>query len=134
MRVTRNSLPEQSVRGDTMNTTIATMLGLLATLAASPAMAQVQAGGEATTDTSAPGDDIIVTATRDTDSPLLEQAGSATSLNESVFRFSGSTRRTDVLRTVPGVTVLDLGNRSTIIVRGIATAPDGDPNGSAVQN
>ncbi|WP_375288395.1 TonB-dependent receptor [Sphingomonas sp.] len=116
---------------------ISSMLGLLATVAASPALAQESAPqqpGEATAETSAPGNDIVVTATRDTDSPLLEQAGAATSLNESVYRFSGSTRRADVLRTVPGVTVLDLGNRSTIVVRGLATAPDGDPNGSAVQN
>lgn len=110
-------------------------LALLATTGAVPIGAQVQEDTAATTaDTAPPGDEIVVTGTRANRSPLLDEPVAATSLNESVYRFSASTRRADVLRTVPGVTVLDLGNRSTIVVRGLATAPDGDPNGSAVQN
>lgn len=80
------------------------------------------------------GEDIIVTGTRVTDGPLQDEAVAGTSLQESVFRFSGSTKRIDVLRSVPGLTVLELGGRSTIVIRGMAIAPDSDPNGSAVQS
>lgn len=75
---------------------------------------------------------ITVTGYRLLDTPLQREAVSASSLEENVFRNAASTARIDVLRTVPGLTVLDLGGRSTIVIRGTSTAPDGDPNGAAV--
>ncbi|HEY6817484.1 MAG TPA: TonB-dependent receptor plug domain-containing protein [Croceibacterium sp.] len=105
-------------------------------LAAQPAHAQGEppepaAQPSAETD-AAPADEpqIVVTGYRRLDTPLQDEAVAASSLDEDVFRFSGSTDRIDVLRTVPGVTVLNLGGRSTVVIRGTSTAPDGDPNGA----
>jgi outer membrane receptor protein involved in Fe transport len=76
--------------------------------------------------------EITVTGYRLLDTPLQHEAVSASSLKEDVFRNAASTARIDVLRTVPGLTVLELGGRSTMVIRGTSTAPDGDPNGAAV--
>jgi iron complex outermembrane recepter protein len=56
---------------------------------------------------------------------------SASVIAEDDLREAGSSRRVDSLRKVPGVTVLDLGGFSNIVIRGTSTAPDGDPNGSS---
>ncbi len=107
----------------------------LAALAA--AIASVLAASAAAQDAAEGGDpqaleEITVTGYRLLDTPLQQEAVSASSLKEDVFRNAASTARIDVLRTVPGLTVLDLGGRSTIVIRGTSTAPDGDPNGAAV--
>jgi iron complex outermembrane receptor protein len=100
-------------------------------IAAQPAMAQDEA--DAAGDDAAAGAEtaIVVTGYRLLDTPLQDEAVASSSLDEDVFRYSGSTDRIDVLRTVPGLTVLNLGGRSTVVIRGTSTAPDGDPNGAA---
>lgn len=107
------------------------LAALAVMLASQPAHAQDETA-QAEAGTAEPGAaTIIVTGFRRLDTPLQDEAVASSSLDEDVFRFSGSTDRIDVLRTVPGLTVLNLGGRSTIVIRGTSTAPDGDPNGAA---
>ncbi|MEP1383796.1 MAG: TonB-dependent receptor plug domain-containing protein [Paraglaciecola sp.] len=62
---------------------------------------------------------------------LQDEAVSATSISEDSLRILGSGSRADMLRTVPGLAVMDMGTYTNIVIRGTSTAPDGDPNGSA---
>jgi outer membrane receptor protein involved in Fe transport len=62
---------------------------------------------------------------------LQDQAVSASSIDEKTLRALGSGSRVDILRTIPGLAVMDMGTRTNIVIRGTSTAPDGDPNGSS---
>jgi len=62
---------------------------------------------------------------------LQDQAVSASSIDEKTLRALGSGSRVDILRTIPGLAVMDMGTQTNIVIRGTSTAPDGDPNGSA---
>lgn len=110
---------------------------LLAAVAASvSSLAAAQAGaGEAPASGPATEEveleEVVVSGYRLLDTPLQSEAVAGTSLDEDIFRNAASTSRWDVLRTVPGVTVLNLGGKSTVVIRGTSTAPDGDPNGAA---
>lgn len=108
---------------------LSALAGAIATLLAQAAAGQDSAEAAGAAESL---EEITVTGYRLLDTPLQQEAVAASSLKEDVFRNAASTARIDVLRTVPGLTVLDLGGRSTMVIRGTSTAPDGDPNGSAV--